>query len=296
MASLTAQIIKIGSRLQIRRDHVESTESLIAHLRKAFAPPPLAIIPRGVTVSKTKLGNIETDHLVTRRAREAILYFHGGGYVAGGPKTYHSLCAGLCKRLNAEAFLPKYRLAPENPFPAAVEDALESYQALLEHFAPEKITVAGDSAGGGLTLALLLALKDQGLPQPKCAVVFSPYADVTRQAQSYIRNDATDPMLSLAMLNAGGNVYVQDERDLTHPYASPILGDFTGLPPLLITVCEEECLRDDSYKVAQKAQAANVPVSFISRQDLFHVWPIMYPLLPEARADFKKIVSFIQKY
>lgn len=296
MASVIANVIKSGTRVLIRRNRVQSKEALVKHLRRAFAPPPVSFIPRSVTVTRQHIGNMRVDHLAVDGPREVILYLHGGGYVAGDPKTYHSLCAGLAKTLHADVYLPKYRLAPEHAFPAPVEDALAAYEYILARFHPSKITVAGDSAGGGLTLALLLAARDKGLPPPKCAVVFSPFADVTRGAKSHHRNNDTDAMLSSAMLGIADDIYVRDPRELKHPYASPAFGDYHGLPPLLITVCEEECLRDDSYAVAQRAREANVPVTFISRQDLFHVWPVMYPLLPEAREDFQKVVAFIRQH
>ena len=144
-------------------------------------------------------------------------------------------------------------------------------------------------------LRTLLALRDKGIPLPKCAVVLSPFSDVRATARSITGNNRSDAMLSKQMLEVGRNVYARTPEDETNPYASPALGDYTGLPPLLITVCEEECLRDDAYAVADRARVCGVQVSFISRPDLLHVWPIFVPVLPEAREDLRKIIRFIRQ-
>ena len=130
---------------------------------------------------------------------------------------------------------------------------------------------------------------------PKCAVVYSPYADVTMASPSRRYNDGKDDMLSYRMLEVGMAVYVQDD-DYENPYASPVYGDYTGLPPLFITVCEEEIFRDDAYRVADAARAAGVQVSLLARKDLLHVWPIFVPILPEAREDMQKVLRFINAH
>lgn len=296
MPSLIARVVKAGSRLTIRHQP-KSADSLVRHLRRTMGNPPMVtLLPRGVTLAPFREGNLKGDWLRVAKPRQVLLYLHGGGYVCGTPKTYHNLCGRLAKALEADVLMPAYRLAPEHPFPAAVEDALEAYDLLLRQgWRGEQISVAGDSAGGGLTLALLLALRDRKRPLPKCAVVYSPYADVTMAQPSRRYNDGKDDMLSYRMLEVGMDVYVQN-GDHENPYASPVNGDYTGLPPLFITVCEQEIFRDDAYRVADAARAAGVPVSLLARNDLLHVWPIFVPILPEAREDLEKVARFINAH
>lgn len=296
MPSLIAYIVKAGARLAIRHQP-KSAESLVRHLRLTMGNPPMiTLLPRGVTFTPFAEGNLRGDWLRVKKPRQVLLYLHGGGYVCGKPATYHNLCGRLAKGLDADVLMPAYRVAPEHPFPAAVDDALEAYEFLLSQgWRGEQIAVAGDSAGGGLTLALLLALRDRGRPLPKCAVVYSPYADLTMASPSRRYNDGKDDMLSYRMLEVGMAVYVQDE-DYENPYASPVYGDYTGLPPLFITVSEEEIFRDDAYRVADAARAAGVQVSLLARKGLLHVWPIFVPILPEAREDMQKVLRFINAH
>lgn len=293
MPSLIARVVKAGSRLTIRHQP-KSADALVRHLRRTMGNPPMVtLLPRGVTQAPFREGNLKGDWLRVAKPRQVLLYLHGGGYVCGTPKTYHNLCGRLAKALEADVLMPAYRVAPEHPFPAAVDDALEAYDFLLgQGWRGDQISVAGDSAGGGLTLALLLALRDRKRPLPKCAVVYSPYADLTMASPSRRYNDGKDDMLSYRMLEVGMDVYVQD-GDHENPYASPVYGDYTGLPPLFITVCEQEIFRDDAYRVAEAARAAGVQVSLLARNDLLHVWPIFVPILPEAREDLEKVVRFI---
>lgn len=296
MPSLVAQAIKIGSRLTIRHTP-KNADHLVKRFRKALSTPPVpALIPAGVKVMRFHEGPVHGDRLRVDRPRMAVLYLHGGGYIAGSPRNYHNLAARLASGLQADVWLPAYRLAPEHPYPAALEDAVHCYERMLSYgYAPQQITIMGDSAGGGLTLATLLALRDQGYPRPRCAIAMSPYADLTCSARSHHENDAHDPMLSAAMLRGAPHAYAQNGEDKRHPYISPAFGDYHDICPLLLTVCEHECLRDDAYAVAAKARAANVQVEFIARPHLMHVWPIFVPLMPEARQDVKRFINFIRQ-
>lgn len=297
MSSLPARALKLITRVTIRHEPASAAD-LVRNLRRSMNnPPPVALIPR--SVRRTRFGNggsVQGDWLQVKTAKRAILYLHGGGYIAGVTRTYHSLCARLASQLDADVFLPDYRLAPEHPFPAAVDDAVAAWNWLLDlGWEPEQIVIAGDSAGGGLTLALLLALRDSGRTLPAAAIAMSPFADMTATAGSHIRNDSTDAILSASMLAIGESLYVRDPEQRRHPHASPVFGDFAGLPPLLVTVSDDECLRDDAYAVVKRAQQANVPVQLINRPDLPHVWPIFWPLLPEARADVARMIDFVKR-
>lgn len=294
MPSLITRVIKAGSRLTIKHNPT-SQDALVRHLRLTMGNPPVPpMLPRGARVEKFSRDGVRGDWIRVKNAQEVILYLHGGGYVCGTPRTYHNFCSRIAVDIAADVCLPVYRLAPEHPFPAAIEDGVAAYEMLLaEGWQPRQISIMGDSAGGGLTLGTLLALRDAGRPMPKCAVVLSPYADLTLSPASRRLNDKADAMLSYRMMEIGQRAYVQDE-DYEHPYASPVFGDFRGLPRLMITVCEEEILRDDAYRVAEKARAAGIEVAMLSRPDTLHVWPIFVPLMPEARADLPKIARFIQ--
>lgn len=295
MPSLIAHTIKAFSRFYIRIDP-RSPEQLVQHLRRTMNHSPLpTLLPPGVRAERYHEAGLHGHRLAVAAPAQVILYLHGGGYVCGKPRTYFNFCGRLAHELNAEVVLPVYRLAPEHPFPAAVEDAVATYEMLLQKgWRGDQISLAGDSAGGGLALGTLLALRDQGRPLPRCAVLLSPFADVRAVAPSIAANDASDWMLSRRMLETGRHLYARTPQDAQHPYASPALGDYTGLPPLFITVCEQECLRDDAYAVEARARAAGVPVTLLARPDLLHVWPIFVPVLPEAREDLQRIASFIR--
>ena len=223
-----------------------------------------------------------------------MLYIHGGAYIAGTTRTYHGLAGRLAKHLNASVYLAQYPFAPEHPFPAAVETMIEAYQFLLrEGHEPDNLVVAGDSAGGGLSLALLLALKDRNLPMPAGAVLFSPGGSCTPSSYVYSNSDS-DVMLSADMIERVIENYVQDPAQYEHRYASPAHADLQGLPPLLITAERSEVLYGDALDIRWRAEEADIPVTWIEREGLFHVWPVMVPFLPEARQDLKQVISFIR--
>lgn len=293
--SIIARIVKLGSRAQVKR-RPRTAEALVEHLRKALSRAPYPTrLPAGVRLQTFEHGGLFFDHLSVRAPREAVLYLHGGGYIAGHARVYHNLAGMLATELEADVFLPHYRLAPEHPFPAALNDALSAYETLIARgFSPQCITLAGDSAGGGLALACLLALRDRGLPLPKCATVFSPLTDLTMSAASIEAFGDIDDMFTPELIYAGKGLYARIDQ-ARHPHASPAFGDFTGLPPLFMTVCERECLRDDTYRVLERARAAGVEVQLVARADMLHVWPIFAPLMPEARDDVRKAVAFIKR-
>lgn len=293
-ASKRARAVKFFSRLQVKRSP-RSAEALVKHLRVAMNRPPLPLmLPSGVKLTHQKSGPLRGDVLRVSHPRQTVLYLHGGGYVAGHPRVYRNFCSRLAQGLSADVYVPDYRLAPEAPFPAALDDARAAYEALLDQgVSPGQLTVAGDSAGGGLTLSLLLSLRDEGRPLPRCAVVLSPLADLTFKNRSISKNDASDFMLSQAMLEIGAGLYVP-RLEAHQPLASPAFADYRDLCPLFITVCEEECLRDDAYAVLTRALLAGVKAELLSRQDLLHVWPIFVPLMPEANEDLARIITFVE--
>ncbi len=205
-----------------------------------------------------------------------ILYFHGGGYLAGSPATHRRFVANLTWAVGGSAVVPDYRLAPANPFPAAVDDAVAVYRALIAAGTdPNQIVVAGDSAGGGLTLATLLRLRDAGDPLPAGAIVFSPYTDLEHTGNSIYRNKATDYLPLLHPIRPL-HEYLGD-HDPKDPYASPMYGDYTGIPPLLVFAGGREMILDDSTRLAAKAESDGSAVTLHIADDMYHVWPALLP-------------------
>ncbi|MBB5891056.1 alpha/beta hydrolase [Kutzneria kofuensis] len=207
-----------------------------------------------------------------------VLYLHGGAYRLGSPGTHRALMAGVASAARAEVAFADYPLAPEHPFPAAVDFARDAYVSLLDRFAANRIAIAGESAGGGLAVALLLRLRDEGLPLPAAAAVNSPWVDLECTGESMATRASRDPMLSRAGLLAAATEYLAGKASPLHPYASPIYGDLTGLPPLLVQVGTEEILHDDAVALAARAGARLIVV-----QDAPHVWHYFTSWLPEAR-------------
>jgi monoterpene epsilon-lactone hydrolase len=226
--------------------------------------------------------------------RRYILYLHGGAYIAMSARTHRALTSRLAAWSDASLFALDYRLAPEHPFPAALEDALAAYRALIDAGAPaSRIVVAGDSAGGGLALALLVALRDAKDPPPAAAVLFSPWTDLAATGQSLIDNDAADPLFFGSWVGPEARHYL-GATPATDPRVSPLYADLAGLPPLLIQVSDTEVLLDDSRRVFDKAKRSGVAATLEIWPALPHGWHIFAPILPEARAALRAAGAFIQ--
>jgi len=226
--------------------------------------------------------------------RRCILYLHGGAYICMSARTHRSLTSRLAAWSDASLFALDYRLAPEHPFPAALDDAVAAYRALIAAgAAPSRIVVAGDSAGGGLALALLLALRDARDPPPAGAVLFSPWTDLAATGQSIIDNDAADPLFFGSWVGPEARHYLGD-TPATHPLVSPVYADLTDLPPLLIQVSDTEVLLDDSRRVFDKAKRSGVEATLQIWPALPHGWQIFAPILPEARAALRDAGAFIR--
>ena len=222
-----------------------------------------------------------------------LLYFHGGGYVIGSVNTHRGLVSGFSGASGITGLSVDYRLAPEHPFPAAVEDAVAVYHALLEQGRdPAKIAIGGDSAGGGLSLALLLAARERGLPQPACAALLSPWSDLRIVAKAYESRKESDPMVRKDGISAMAAHYL-GETDPSNPLASPVLADLSGLAPMIIHVGDREVLLDDSVDLAARAQEAGVDVTLKVWPDMIHVFQAFYPMVEEARQSIAEMGSFI---
>ncbi|MGE5451588.1 MAG: alpha/beta hydrolase [Acidobacteriota bacterium] len=223
-----------------------------------------------------------------------ILYFHGGGYFFCGLDTHRPVCAYLAKTAQAQVLSVDYRMAPEHVFPAAIEDGVAWWKALLaQGIDPKKVMFGGDSAGGGLTLAVLVAARDAGLPMPAGAVLFSPWTDLSCSGDSMRTQAQADVMFDPQALPQAAQFYLAGKPANT-PLASPLFADLQGLPPLMIHASEHEVLLDDSTRLHAKAQQLGIPSELHLKPKMPHVWPTMV-LLPEARHSLKHTVAFMQR-
>ena len=228
-------------------------------------------------------------------AQRAILYLHGGGYVMGSPNTHRSLGGEVSRAAQAGVLMVDYRLAPEAPFPAAVDDGVASFEWLLaQGFKPQNLAIAGDSAGGGLAAATLLALRDRKLPLPGAAVCISPWSDLTCTNESYKTRAAADPMVTPDGIGNMADLYLQG-KDAKLPYASPNFANLRSLPPLLIHVGRDEVLLDDSIKLHEKAKADGVDSTLEIWDDMIHVWHAFHPMLPEGKQGIARVGAFLQE-
>ena len=223
-----------------------------------------------------------------------ILYFHGGAYIAFTAKSYRAITSRLAVWSGTRLFALDYRLAPEHPFPAALDDAVAAYRALIAAGTPAGgIVVAGDSAGGGLALALLVALRDAGDALPAAAVLMSPWTDLAATGQSLIDNNERDALFFGSWIAPTARHYLGD-TPATDPLASPVYADLTGLPPLLVQVSDTEVLLDDSRRVVENARRAGVQATLRVWPGLPHVWQFFATLLPEGRAALREAADFVR--
>jgi monoterpene epsilon-lactone hydrolase len=252
-------------------------------LRELLSAQPL---PAGVSVTAAALGGVPTAEITVDgvEPRHVVLYFHGGVYVMGDASLAAGLAAQVGRRTRATVISVGYRLAPENPYPAAVDDALAAYQALLHNgTAPSDIAFAGESAGGGLAIATLVNARDHGLPLPAAAYVMSPYADLTLAGTTMETKREADPLLSPAALQARVGDYTSG-HDAALGLISPIFADLSGLPPLIIQAGTHEVLLDDAVRLARQAAVADVEVTLDITPQVPHVFQAYYPILDEAAA------------
>ena len=253
--------------------------------------------PRKVDYVDTHVGGVPAIVATPTEVRpdRHILYIHGGAYVLGSPKSHIAMCARLGKRAAATVTVIDYRLAPEHVYPAAVDDCVAAYRAIIADVDPSLVTIAGDSAGGGATLATLGALKAAGHPMPGAAYVLSPWADLTASGESVVTRAPFDPMfdgdglIEAAMTYAGAT-------PLDHPGVSPLFADPTGYPPTLIQTGMDEILLSDSTRLAERYAAAGVEVRLDLRDGLWHVYPILAGYMPEATDALVRAAVFIRTH
>jgi acetyl esterase/lipase len=251
----------------------------------------------GFTYNTVDVAGMKSEWIEWKNAhpQKVILYFHGGGYATGSIETHRSLCSQLAKFSGAKLLLIEYRLAPENTYPAPIEDAVKAFQWLLQNnYSPENICFAGDSAGGGITIGTLAFLRDKQMPLPACAVVFSPWLDHTFSGKSYLENKDIDPMLIYEGFLLWSKAYLGDAPP-NAPYASPLFYSFEKFPPMLIQVGTEEMLLSDSLQLAEKAKADGIEVNIEIYPKHFHVFNAFWKILPKAKRANQNAGKFIAK-
>lgn len=227
--------------------------------------------------------------------KKVHIHMHGGGYVTGFVDSHLMMCVPMAKVLKRNMLMPEYRLAPANPFPAALEDSLKAYRWLLAQGTDGRnIVISGDSAGGGLALATALALRDAGNPLPAALICMSPWVDLNNGSASHAANAQGESVLRTDVLNEWARFYTE-ESNLTNPLVSPIYADLRGLPPLLIQVGRDEILLDDSLTLAKRAKAAGVDVTLRIWDDMWHAWPVLGELIPESGMGFEEMGEFLRR-
>jgi len=254
-------------------------------------------LPRGVRAQQAGGGGVVGQWVEPEGAsrNRAFLYLHGGGYVMGSVRSHRQLAGYIAKAADAPVLSIDYRLAPEHRFPAAVDDAVNGFRYLLDQGVdPQRVAVAGDSAGGGLTVATLLRLRDLGEPLPAAGICISPWVDLTCSTGSYTSKSCSDPIVNRETTLEFARMYLGD-RDPREPLASPVFADLTGICPLLIQVGSEEVFLDEAVALKEAARKVGVPATLEVWDEMIHVWHAFAPMLKEARDAIEKIAQYFER-
>lgn len=252
-----------------------------------------------VDVETVDAGGVPAEYVTAPGADRdrAILYLHGGGYVIGSVATHRHMIGELSRAAMCRVLALDYRLAPEHRHPAAVEDAVTGFRWLVDQgINPGRSAIAGDSAGGGLTVATLVALRDSAGPLPAAAVPMSPWIDLQGLGASMESRKAQDPMVEKMGLTHMARLYVGDDGDLRAPLAAPLYANLSGLPPLLIHVGDWETLLDDATRLAERARAAGVDTTLDVWPEMIHIWHLFYQMLPEGRQAIERVGTFVRQH
>ncbi len=294
------QFLKLKARLELARPSgpVDYSARRTAMEALALPTPSDAIVSTRMvgplSAERVSVAAVDSSNDSSIASDAALLYIHGGGFVMGSPATHRKLAADLSRTMKSAVVVVDYPLAPEAPFPAAIDALVDAYEALLAEYSPTRLAVAGDSAGGGLTLSLLIALRDRGLPQPAAAVLISPWVDLTFSSTVAPELSALDPIVSSADLRAMRDLYL-GSADPAQALASPALADLRGLPPLLIHVGSAEVLLPDSEFLAARASAAGVDTELVVWPDMVHVWHVFAGRVPEATEAVEALGAFLRR-
>jgi monoterpene epsilon-lactone hydrolase len=271
-------------------------EGLAARRARLVALTSQYAIPADVRLQAVDAGGVRAEWTTTPVAhtQRAMLFLHGGAYIAGGIESHRHLVAQAGRVARVRTLALDYRLAPEHPFPAALDDALAGYHYLLSQgYAPGELVLAGESAGGGLALATLVALRDAGTPLPGCVWLSSPWTDLAMSGESMLSKADVDPLIQKPYLLEAAAAYLHGAEPRT-PLASPLFADLRGLPPLLIQVGTAETLLDDSIRLARAAALADVRVELQTWPEMIHAWTLYYPQLDDGARALDAMGAFVQ--
>jgi monoterpene epsilon-lactone hydrolase len=292
MASWQAHVVSWLCKQTIKRPLRKSpTTETIRRVFNAQHPN----IPRGCSAREEVLGGVRGEWLTADGVQSigTMLYLHGGAFIACSPTTHRAFTSWFAQQ-GWRVFAPDYRLAPEHPFPAQIDDCVAAYRALLANGVDaNRLVVAGDSAGGNLTLTLCLALREQGLPQPAAIALFSPVTDFTLGSESIRSNSKTCAMFSSEIAPTVSAFYLGD-HDRRDPLASPYFADLRGLPPMLFQASSDEILRDDSVRMAERAKQAGIETEINLWPVVPHIWQILHRWIPESREALAQAQSFLR--
>ena len=301
MPSFQARIFNPIVRLIVKRHSWGRDEfELAQRARRIFGTPkPFQwLATRSVNLSTIDDDGVSGEWLESKNHEPsaAILYIHGGGFVACSPATHRPVTAALARMTHFPVFAPSYRLAPEHRFPAGLDDVCSAYHWLIRQFPSRNVVVAGDSAGGGLALSLMLRLRDEKVPMPVCAVCFSPWSDLTGSGASVRANAEKDAMFYAETEEQFAAAYISERSDLFSVSASPVFAEFNGVPPVLFQVGSGEILVDDSRRIFDKIRAAGGTGELEIYDGVFHVWQMAIGLIPEARQSLESASRFIRQH
>lgn len=273
--------------------HQQTIEEARADFERMMGNAPKV---EGVEVQADKIAGVPVEWVVPAGSdpSRVIMYFHGGGYAMGSVRTIRAMASHLALRTNRHVLTLDYRLAPEHPFPAALDDITAVYKAILDRFQSKNIAFSGDSAGGGLTVAALLRLRDEKLPLPFAGIPISPWLDMTLTAKSIQTNEESDPIVKIGNIQMFREAYLGSTSQ-KNPLASPLFADLTGLPPLLVQVGAGELLVDDAKSFVSRAKEQGVDAKLASWPDMVHVWHMYAPRLPEALEAMDEIGAFLRE-
>lgn len=300
MASLNAWVLNAILRFTMKRHGDTGIDIERSRARMKNPPPRSLFVPPDMRVEDIHpLPTLHFEVADTKAARDGkpktiVYYLHGGGYFFGSTRTHRQINIALAKTAGGPAYSLEYRLAPEHPFPAAIEDAVKGYQWLLVTHPAAKIVIAGDSAGGGLALATMLSARAAHLPLPAAFIGYSPWTDLTASGDSVHTNAGRCAMFTPRGIGEASRLYLAG-ADPLNPLASPLFADLAGLPPMLLFASRDEILYHDTTRLAERARAAGVEVELIEKSGLPHVWPIFVRLLPEGIEALQSVDAFLRR-
>jgi len=289
---ITSRFVKGINKSTIDPAHIVEVRERLNRLSRYLTPA------FGVSVEATTVNSVEAEWLRPKGAPDdkVLLYLHGGAYLIGSCRTHRQMVSHIARAAGINALVPDYRLAPEHRFPAAIEDAVRIYRSLLSQgFKPRDIFIAGDSAGGGLTVATLLSLRHAGVPLPAAAVLLSPFLDVSASGESATTRADQDPWFDPSDLAVVADNYCNNADDLKNPLVSPVFANVAGLPPTLIQVGDDEILLSDATRFAALMDEAGLEVQLEIWPEMWHVFQLLVGKMPESRMAIRKIGGYLHE-